>query len=152
MKITEIRSIALQGETPESGWAHEVSPDENLHTLVEVLTDEGLSGWGRCYTSKALVDGAIEVLLPMLIGEWAIETARMLKDYQVTWFEEALVPDDIEGFKKLREHAPLPITTGEVITRRQQFLPWLTQGAVDIIQPDSTKCGGLSEARRIAWM
>ncbi len=30
-------------------------------------------------------------------------------------------------------------------------MPWLEQGAVDIIQPDTTKCGGLSEARRIAW-
>ncbi|HLK59089.1 MAG TPA: enolase C-terminal domain-like protein, partial [Chthonomonadaceae bacterium] len=69
----------------------------------------------------------------------------------VTWFEEALPPDDIDGYKKLREHAPLPISTGEVLTRRQSFLPWIEQGAVDIIQPDSTKCGGLSEARRIAW-
>ncbi len=84
--------------------------------------------------------------------KWAVETARMLKDYQITWFEEALAPDDLEGYKKLREHAPLPISTGEVLTRRQSFLPWLEQGAVDIIQPDCTKCGGLSEARRIAWM
>jgi len=75
----------------------------------------------------------------------------MLADYAVTWFEEALPPDDIEGYKKLREQAPLPISTGEVLTRRQAFLPWIEQGAVDIIQPDSTKCGGLSEARRIAW-
>lgn len=83
--------------------------------------------------------------------KWAIETARMLADYGVVWFEEALPPDDIEGYKKLREHAPLPISTGEVLTRRQSFLPWIEQGAVDIIQPDTTKCGGLSEARRIAW-
>ncbi|MCW3052544.1 MAG: rhmD, partial [Chthonomonadales bacterium] len=83
--------------------------------------------------------------------KWAIETARMLADYGVVWFEEALPPDDLEGYKKLREHAPLPIATGEVLTRRQSFLPWITQGAVDIIQPDTTKCGGLSEARRIAW-
>ena len=83
--------------------------------------------------------------------KWAIETARMLADYDVTWFEEALPPDDLEGYMKLREHAPVPIATGEVLTRRQSFTPWIEQGAVDIIQPDSTKCGGLSEARRIAW-
>jgi D-galactarolactone cycloisomerase len=83
--------------------------------------------------------------------KWAVETARMLKDYAITWFEEALPPDDLEGYCKLREHAPLPISTGEVLTRRQSFLPWLERGAVDIIQPDTTKCGGLSEARRIAW-
>jgi D-galactarolactone cycloisomerase len=39
-----------------------------------------------------------------------------------------------------------------VLTRRQSFRPWLERGAVDIIQPDATKCGGLSEARRIGWM
>jgi L-alanine-DL-glutamate epimerase-like enolase superfamily enzyme len=46
----------------------------------------------------------------------------------------------------------VPIAGGEVLTRRQAFLPWIERGAVDIIQPDATKCGGLSEARRIAWM
>jgi L-alanine-DL-glutamate epimerase-like enolase superfamily enzyme len=75
----------------------------------------------------------------------------MLAEYDVTWFEEALPPDDIEGFKLLREHAPLPISTGEVLTRRQSFLPWIERGAVDIVQPDCTKVGGLTESRRIGW-
>jgi L-alanine-DL-glutamate epimerase-like enolase superfamily enzyme len=75
----------------------------------------------------------------------------MLADYGVGWFEEALPPDDIDGFCRLREHAPLPITSGEVLVRRQSFLPWIERGAVDILQPDTTKCGGLSEARKIAW-
>jgi L-alanine-DL-glutamate epimerase-like enolase superfamily enzyme len=39
-----------------------------------------------------------------------------------------------------------------VLTRRQSFLPWIERGALDIVQPDATKCGGLTEARRIAWM
>lgn len=84
--------------------------------------------------------------------KWALETSRMLADFAVGWFEEALPPDDIEGFRRLRDAAPVPIATGEVLTRRQAFRPWIEQGAVDIIQPDTTKCGGLSEARRIAWM
>jgi L-alanine-DL-glutamate epimerase-like enolase superfamily enzyme len=46
----------------------------------------------------------------------------------------------------------LPITTGEVLTRRQSFWPFLQRHAVDIIQPDATKCGGLTEAWRIGWM
>jgi L-alanine-DL-glutamate epimerase-like enolase superfamily enzyme len=84
--------------------------------------------------------------------KWAIETARMLHDYDITWFEEALRPDDLEGFVVLREHAPLAITSCEVLTRRQSFMPWIERRAVDIVQPDATKVGGLSEARRIAWM
>lgn len=83
--------------------------------------------------------------------KWALETSKMLADYNVVWFEEALHPDDVEGFAKLREHAPLPITTGEVLVRRQAFQPFIERRAVDILQPDVTKCGGLSEVRKIAW-
>lgn len=46
----------------------------------------------------------------------------------------------------------MPIAGCEVLTRRQSFIPWLTTGAVDIVQPDVTKVGGISEQRRIAWM
>jgi L-alanine-DL-glutamate epimerase-like enolase superfamily enzyme len=81
----------------------------------------------------------------------ALETAKMLRDYDVEWYEEALRPDDIEGFIKLREHSPVKISSCEVLTRRQTFLPWIERGAVDIVQPDSTKVGGLTEALRIAW-
>lgn len=84
--------------------------------------------------------------------KWALRTAQMLAEYDVGWFEEALPPDDIEGFIRLRNAAPVPITGGEVLTRRQSFLPWIERGALDIVQPDATKCGGLTEARRIAWM
>jgi len=48
--------------------------------------------------------------------------------------------------------SPVPIAGGEVLTRRQSFLPWLSRGAFDIVQPDVTKVGGISEQRRIAWM
>jgi len=83
--------------------------------------------------------------------KWALRTARMLADYDIGWFEEALPPDDIEGFIRLRNASPVPIAGGEVLTRRQSFMPWIERGALDIVQPDATKCGGLSEARRIAW-
>lgn len=75
----------------------------------------------------------------------------MLDSYRVYWFEEPLPPDDLDGLRRLRDSAPLRIAAGEVVTRRQQFQPLIESGAVDIVQPDVTKCGGLSEARRIAW-
>lgn len=83
---------------------------------------------------------------------WAMRTAEMLADYDVGWFEEPLRPDAIEDFCRLRATSPVPIAGGEVLTRRQTFLPWLTRGAFDIVQPDVTKVGGISEQRRIAWM
>ena len=288
MKIRAVRSIPLFGWTDDTGWDFRFDAAENQHTLIEIQTDEGLTGLGSVFTSQTLVEGALRLLLPFLIGEnalegervceklhqmtfwngrggtvthtisgidialwdilgkaagqpvarllggyyreriqpygsllfeepakmrdslpqtlargfravkmgwgpfgrvsaqmdeelvktvrqtvgpdvaimvdaggseqfwpnrykWALETAHMLKDYGVTWFEEALPPDDIEGFIKLREHAPLPISTGEVLTRRQSFMPWIERQAVDILQPDLTKVGGLSEGRRIGW-
>ena len=75
-----------------------------------------------------------------------------LADYDIVWFEEALPPDDLDGYIELTKVSPVPIAAGEVLTRRQSFMPWLENRAVDIIQPDCTKNGGLSESRRIAWM
>ena len=289
MKISRVDVIPLIGATVDGGWPQGHEPQENLHTLVEVHSSEGISGIGSCFTSGKLVAGAVELLWPLLDGEsavepervseklrqssfwqgrggsvehaisgidialwdimgkacgqpvsrllggnyrtrikpygsilfdepaalakkledtvsrgfksikmgwrpfgrrdrkfdelliqtarktvgdnielmvdaggseqfwphglnWARETAKMLGSYDIVWFEEALPPDDIEGFIELTKQSPVPISTGEVLTRRQSFQPWLERRAVDIIQPDSTKNGGLSESRRIAWM
>lgn len=84
--------------------------------------------------------------------KWALHTAQMLADYGVKWFEEPLRADDLEDFIQLRRNAPVPIAGGETLTRRQSFLPFLQQGAFDIVQPDVTKVGGISEERRIGWM
>jgi L-alanine-DL-glutamate epimerase-like enolase superfamily enzyme len=83
---------------------------------------------------------------------WAKNTAKMLADYNITWFEEPLPPDDIDGYAELTRVSPVPIAGGEVLTRRQAFMPWIERRAVDILQPDCTKNGGLSESRRIAWL
>jgi L-alanine-DL-glutamate epimerase-like enolase superfamily enzyme len=83
---------------------------------------------------------------------WARNTANMLADYGIVWFEEPLPPDDLEGYAELTRVSPVPIAGGEVLTRRQSFQPWIERRAVDILQPDCTKNGGLSESRRIAWL
>lgn len=289
MKIRDIRSAGLRGATPEGGWSNELRPDDCVHTLIVVHTDEGAIGLGSVFTNDALVQAALDVLRPLFFGEsalepervteklhqnmfwlgrggsithtisgidialwdllgkatgqpisrllggryrervkpyasllmeepealatklrhiksqgfrafkigwgpfgrrdaktdeaivaaareaigpecqlmvdaggsdahwpgqykWALNTAKMLAHYDVTWFEEALTPDSLEDFIKLREHSPVPISGGEVLTRRQAFIPWLERRAFDIIQPDVTKVGGISEERRIAWM
>jgi D-galactarolactone cycloisomerase len=84
--------------------------------------------------------------------KWALNTAQMLRNYDAGWFEEALKPDAIDDFCELRRQSPVPIAGGEVLTRRQSFMPFLQRGAFDIVQPDATKVGGISEQRRIAWL
>ena len=289
MKITRIKSAGLRGKTPEGGWSNEIRPEDCVHTLLCVYTDEGVTGWGSVFTNDSLVRGALGVLEPLILGEnplepervaeklhantfwmgrggsithtisgidiamwdilgkvtrqpvgrllggryrdrvlpyasilmeqpeplaehllsirqqgfrafkigwgpfgrrsnalderivrvardaigpdarlmvdpggsdafwpgdykWAIRTAQMLAAYDVYWFEEPLTPDNLADFVLLRTHSPVPIAGGEVLTRRQSFAPWLQAGAFDIVQPDVTKCGGISEERKIAWM
>jgi len=84
--------------------------------------------------------------------KWAVRTADMLREYGVYWFEEPLPPDNLSDYVLLRQKSPVPIAGGEVLTRRQSFAPWLQAGAFDIVQPDVTKVGGISEERRICWM
>lgn len=82
--------------------------------------------------------------------KWALNTARMLAEFDVVWFEEALRPDAMGDFRELRMQSPVPIATGECLTRRQSYLPWFETGAIDIVQPDVTKVGGISEQIQIA--
>jgi len=289
MNIREIRAIGLRGATPEGGWSDELEGDDCVHTLITVITDEGLTGLGSVFTNDDLVKSALAVLEPLYLGEnalepervseklhqnmfwlgrggsithaisgidialwdilgkatgqpvgrllggryrdrvrpyasvlmqapdlladyllqlkeqgfrafkigwgpfgrqshaldekivkaareaigsdallmvdaggsdafwnngykWALRTSQMLVDYDVAWFEEPLKPDALQDYILLRQKAPVPISGGEVLTRRQSFQPWLQAGAFDIVQPDVTKVGGISEERRIAWM
>src|SRR5207248_543149 len=76
MKIADVRLTGLAGGTVEGGWAEELVPDDNIHTVVEVVTDGGLVGVGSAYTSRALVEGGVKLLRPPLIGERADEPLR----------------------------------------------------------------------------
>ncbi|HWF08107.1 MAG TPA: mandelate racemase/muconate lactonizing enzyme family protein, partial [Bryobacteraceae bacterium] len=98
--------------------------------------------------SLLMVDaGASDAFWPQNY-KWALRTADMLADYDVAWFEEPLDPDSLEDFIALRRASRVPIAGGEVLTRRQSFQPWLEGRAFDIVQPDVTKVGGISEERR----
>jgi D-galactarolactone cycloisomerase len=122
---------------------------------VNVATDEAIVRAAREALGEdceIMVDaGASDAFWPADF-KWAVRTARMLAGYNVVWFEEPLPPDDREHFIELRRLSPIPISGGETLTRRQSFRPWLEEGAFDIVQPDVTKVGGISEERRIAWM
>ena len=77
MKITEVRTIPLSGGTHDTGWPGGKAAEEQMNTLVEVETDEGLTGIGSCFTSRAPIEGALELLRPMLIGETGLEAERV---------------------------------------------------------------------------
>src|SRR5262250_2783115 len=86
MEITDVRITGLAGGTVEGGWVDDLKPEDDIHTIVEVLTDEGLSGVGSTYTSKALTEGAVRLLRPLLIGERADEPARVTEKLRQSYF------------------------------------------------------------------
>src|SRR6185436_10199796 len=88
MKIRSIRCAGLRGATPEGGWSNELKPDDCVHTLVTVQTDQGLTGLGSVFTSDHLVKGALKLLEPLLIGEQALEPERVTeKLHQQTFWQ-----------------------------------------------------------------
>src|SRR5262249_60525165 len=86
MKITDIRLTGLSGGTVEGGWADELKPEDDINTIVEVLTDEGLVGIGSAMTSKALVEAGVRLLRPLLLGERADEPARVTERLRQSTF------------------------------------------------------------------
>ena len=77
MKIRDIRAFGLRGRTPEGGWSNELQPEDCVHTIIAVLTDDGRTGWGSVFTSEQLVRASLAVLQPLYLGENAIEPERV---------------------------------------------------------------------------
>ncbi len=85
---------------------------------------------------------------------WTYDTAfrvcKKLEECDLYWLEEPLHPDDIEGYERLTANTSIPIAAGENEFVRYGFKELITRRAVDIIQPDVTRSGGISECKRIA--
>ncbi|HEY1969310.1 MAG TPA: mandelate racemase/muconate lactonizing enzyme family protein [Pseudonocardia sp.] len=69
MHIRHVEAIGLAGATPPGGWTRELEPDDAVHTLVLVHTDEGLTGVGAVSSTLALVRAALELLTPICLGQ-----------------------------------------------------------------------------------
>ena len=80
----------------------------------------------------------------------AIQSIEALNEFDITWAEEPLPPEDIKGYNELRSSVNVPIAAGESYYSRFDFDRVMSQQAVDIIQPDLGRCGGFSEGRVIA--
>src|SRR3954454_24925775 len=86
MKITEIRAAGLRHGTPEGGWSNEIRPDDCVHTLIAVVTDQGVTGWGSVFTNDQLVQGALGVLEPLYAGENPLEPERVSEKLHANTF------------------------------------------------------------------
>jgi L-alanine-DL-glutamate epimerase-like enolase superfamily enzyme len=147
----------------------EETPEATYETAKR-LRDEGFNavkfGWGPIgkdpATDVALVGKAREGLgskVDLLVDAglaWdtksAIQRAQAYSDFQIFWLEEPLAANNYEGYKRLAEATSIPIAAGEEEDSRDTYHRLIVEGNIDIVQIDLTRCGGFTEARRIAYM
>jgi D-galactarolactone cycloisomerase len=82
----------------------------------------------------------------------AIELGRRVASLKIDWFEEPVVPDDLDSYVEVRRGQPIPVAGGECEFTRWGFREVLARRAIDILQPDTCAAGGLSECKKIADM
>ena len=80
----------------------------------------------------------------------AIQRANAFSDYKIFWLEEPLAPDDYQGYAKLSNSTDVRIAAGEEESERRSFVELMDRGQIDIVQVDLTRCGGFTEAMKIA--
>ena len=79
----------------------------------------------------------------------ALRVGRELDKLNVPFFEEPLSIDDVDGHAFLAERLDVRIATGENMYTRWDFLPFFQKQAIHVVQADASRCGGISEAKRI---
>ena len=97
---------------------------------VDILIDAGL-GYGADATT-------------------ATRVAREFEQLNIFWLEEPFLPDELDAYAQLADSVDIPIAAGEEDTTVWGFRELLDRGRVDVVQPDVTRCGGITEILRIA--
>ncbi len=92
-------------------------------------------------------------------GDWrprsrrdAIALCRMLGEYDVGWVEDFIHPERFDEYAAVRAESPVPVAAGEQVATHWEFERFIGQGCVDVIQPDLSRCGGLTVASKVAAM
>ncbi|HSD50352.1 MAG TPA: mandelate racemase/muconate lactonizing enzyme family protein [Candidatus Methylomirabilis sp.] len=80
----------------------------------------------------------------------AIQVGRAIEPHRIAWFEEPVPPEDIQGYLQVKAGVNIPISGGEVEHTSFGARELIARRAVDIIQPDTCGCGGITECWRIA--
>jgi galactonate dehydratase len=79
-----------------------------------------------------------------------IQFAHAIQPYDVLFLEEVAVPGNIEVFKRLKEQIGIPLALGERDRTIWEFIPYLQERCIDILQPDVSHSGGISQMLKIA--
>ncbi len=81
-----------------------------------------------------------------------IQLASALQPSDLIFIEEVAVPGNIEVFKRLKASIKIPLATGERDRTIWEFLPYLLERCIDVLQPDCAHCGGITQMKKIATL
>jgi len=82
----------------------------------------------------------------------ALAMCEWLAAHGVGWVEDFIHPEDFEQYAWVRANSPVPIAAGEQVATHWEFERFIRQGCVDVVQPDLSRCGGITVARRVAQL
>jgi L-alanine-DL-glutamate epimerase-like enolase superfamily enzyme len=164
--------IGTPEHTKIRAYASMLMPDtpEVVREKVSALRSRGFTavklGWGPLgqdagkdvELAAAAVEGAGDggtILIDAGLGygsdaKTAIGVAEKLNDLGVFWFEEPFEPDEYEAYAELADAVEIRVAAGEQDTTLWGFRELIERGHVDLVQPDVTRCGGITELLRIA--
>jgi L-rhamnonate dehydratase len=104
-------------------------------------------------TLREVVSYDVDLMADAYMG-WTLDYARrmlpLLEPFQLRWLEEAVIPDDIGGYAALKSLGKVPIAGGEHEFTIYGFRELLDRQAVDYIQFDTNRVGGITQARKVA--
>jgi L-rhamnonate dehydratase len=104
-------------------------------------------------TVRETVGDGIDVMADAYMG-WTLDYAKrmlpLLEPFNLRWLEEPVVPDDVHGYAELKSYGRIPIAGGEHEFTLYGFHDLLEARALDYIQFDTNRVGGLTQARKIA--
>ncbi|WP_308465854.1 mandelate racemase/muconate lactonizing enzyme family protein [Rathayibacter soli] len=83
-------------------------------------------------------------------AETALAVLADWQEFDLTFVETPLWPDDLEGYARLAAEQPIPVAAGEWLTTRFEFASLIDTGNISVAQPDIGRVGGLTEAMRVA--
>lgn len=136
------RRIAGQGFTAAKfGWGP-MGQDQKTDIALVAQARQGLG---------SEIDLMVDAGLPW-DAKTAIQRAQAFSEHNIFWLEEPLSPDDYEGYRKLSQATSIRIAAGEEESGRNTFRRLIEEGGVDVVQVDLTRCGGFTEAMKIATL
>jgi L-alanine-DL-glutamate epimerase-like enolase superfamily enzyme len=149
-------------------------PVDELRIEAQKYKDEGYKamklrfGWGPIdgaegmqrnvelvRTVREVVGDGVDVMADAYMG-WTLDYAKrmlpLLEPFNLRWLEEPVIPDDTRGYKELKAYGRVPIAGGEHEHTVFGFRDLLEASALDYIQFDTNRVGGISQARKITAM